>query len=149
MRNLGWGTIVAIFSLAAFVVVSLGATVFVTQNAPVAASTANGNRNCDPAWSGEMVEAAQRAGIIEHMDFTSDGFVAVVNGPRFLTLSYPAKEQIAVALDCQIAGDGNHLTTIRFRRDLHGANLAEFRSGDLLRARARYAAANWTSRDGG
>jgi hypothetical protein len=146
VKNLGWGTIVAVCLLAVFAAGSLGATVFALRSARSLPSVGASGPTCDQGWSAGMVEAAQRAGVIEHMDFTRDGFVAVVDGPRFMTLSYPAKEQLAVALDCQIAQDGNHLTAVRFRRDLHGANLAEFRSGDLLRARARYAAADWQSR---
>lgn len=100
---------------------------------------------CDPIWAGRMVSSAEETGIIERAEATSEGLIAMVDGRLFESLSYPAKEQIAVALDCRIAGDGRHLSSVRFRRSLHGEDLAEFRNVDLLRARTKYAEAGWKS----
>ena len=85
-----------------------------------------------------MFDREQDLGLIEHESFDSSGAIIVVNERLWSGLSYDAREQSAVAFDCLIAGDGNHISSIHFRRTTHGDDLDRFDAIDLLKARASY-----------
>lgn len=142
-KPVGCGS-VALFATAGalglMVLVSLVARMDTDKNEPTPLISAS----CDQDWASKMLTRAQATGIIERMDVKPEGFIAVVNGRLFESLSYSAKEQVAVAIDCQVAGDGKHLSSIHFRRSMHGEDLAEFKAADLLAARQSYAGAGWS-----
>lgn len=99
---------------------------------------------CDSPWPAEMIAASERVRLLQGMEVTREGVIAIVGTRQFAELSFDAKSQLAAAIDCSVAGAGNHLSAVRFRSRLHGSDLESFEAPDLLRVRERIDAATPT-----
>jgi hypothetical protein len=91
---------------------------------------------CDEAWAKAEYIKAQAYGIVRAADVArGEGVVVMVSPARWRAQSFRGQQTLAAAIDCAVAGNGNHLTALRFRGDRSGADLYALTGPDLLRLR--------------
>jgi hypothetical protein len=93
---------------------------------------------CDQAWSKEQAMiVGGSAALVRGMTATPDGVIIVVRPRSWAGLDVAAQEVLAARIDCAVAGPGSHVSAVRFRYELSGADLAAFYAPTLLDLRNR------------
>lgn len=129
-----WGWIVAA-ALALIAVPVLGNLTSTDPSPAKGASPAASSAPCSQTVSRLRIGQAESNGLVQGTDFADRALVVIVRGSNFRRIDYAEQRNLAAAFDCAVAGEGSHLSAIRYRNTLHGADLARFDASDLLRAR--------------
>ena len=102
------------------------------------ATTVANSAPCDEQWArGALLTIKSSTSLIRGEDATGprEGFVVMVRPRGWSELSFGQQESLAAIYDCVIAGNGSHLSHIRFRYERDGPDLAHFDSGELMALR--------------
>ena len=113
-------------------------TAVVGASRPAERPLASSESECDEIATARVVDAAAASGLVENAAIRDGGLVLVMRRRAFEAMTHRDQARLVVAYDCQIAGDGHHLTRIRIRSSLNGADMAVFESPDLLRLRPEH-----------
>ena len=112
-------------TLAAFVAVFGTSAPIWTRTAASSVQQASANAtSCDRDAAQGQLLLATADGVVKDFDREPDGAVLYIRVTKWDDLSVSAQKRVLSALDCALAGPGNHLATVHVRDRLAGDDIA-------------------------